>query len=92
MQEANRLKRLPPYLFTIVDQKKREVAEKGVDVIDLSMGSPDLPAPKHAIDELCRALKHSPKDPAVIQLVRDLASKLNGSFGPLPQELGELLL
>jgi len=44
-----------------------------------------------AVDELRRALKHSPEDPAVIQLVRDLASKLNGSFGPLPVELKELL-
>ncbi|MBL7071297.1 MAG: LL-diaminopimelate aminotransferase [Candidatus Omnitrophica bacterium] len=54
MHEANRLKRLPPYLFTIVDRKKREVMDKGVDVIDLSMGSPDMPAPKGVIEELCK--------------------------------------
>ena len=54
IHEANRLKRLPPYLFTIVDNKKQEILSKGVDVIDLSMGSPDQPAPKHAIEELCR--------------------------------------
>ncbi len=54
IHEANRLKRLPPYLFTIVDQKKREIMDKGVDVIDLSMGSPDQPAPKHAVEELCK--------------------------------------
>ena len=54
IHEANRLKRLPPYLFTIVDQKKKEVSDRGVDVIDLSMGSPDQPAPKEAIEELCK--------------------------------------
>jgi len=54
IHEANRLKRLPPYLFTIVDDKKREIMDRGVDVIDLSMGSPDQPAPKHAIEELCK--------------------------------------
>ncbi|MBN1872010.1 MAG: LL-diaminopimelate aminotransferase [Candidatus Omnitrophica bacterium] len=54
MHEANRLKRLPPYLFTIVDNKKKEVMDKGVDVIDLSMGSPDQPAPKQSIEELCK--------------------------------------
>lgn len=54
IHEANRLKRLPPYLFAVVDNKKREVLDRGVDVIDLSMGSPDLPAPKHAIEELCK--------------------------------------
>ena len=57
IHEANRLKRLPPYLFTIVDDKKKEIIDKGVDVIDLSMGSPDQPAPKHAIEELCRQSK-----------------------------------
>ncbi|MEA3305814.1 MAG: aminotransferase class I/II-fold pyridoxal phosphate-dependent enzyme, partial [Candidatus Omnitrophota bacterium] len=54
IHEANRLKRLPPYLFTIVDDKKREIMNRGVDVIDLSMGSPDQPAPKCAIEELCK--------------------------------------
>lgn len=54
IHEANRLKRLPPYLFALVDSKRKEVMARGVDVIDLSMGSPDLPAPKHAVEELCR--------------------------------------
>lgn len=54
IHEANRLKRLPPYLFTIIDNKKREITSRGVDVIDLSMGSPDQPAPPQAVEELCR--------------------------------------
>ena len=57
MHEANRLKRLPLYLFTVIDKLKREVEEKGMDVIDLGMGSPDQPCPKHAVDELCRQAK-----------------------------------
>jgi len=57
MHEANRLKRLPPYLFTIVDELATKARERGVDVIDLSMGSPDLPCPKHIVDELCKAAK-----------------------------------
>lgn len=54
MQEANRLKRLPLYLFTIVDDLKEKAIKKGVDVIDLGMGSPDLSPPKEVIEELCR--------------------------------------
>jgi aspartate/methionine/tyrosine aminotransferase len=54
MQEANRLKRLPLYLFTIIDNLKREAQKKGVDIIDLGMGNPDLPTPKHIVDELCK--------------------------------------
>lgn len=57
MNEANRMKRLPPYLFTIVDQLKKKVRATGKDVIDLSMGNPDLPTPPHIVDELCRAAK-----------------------------------
>jgi len=57
MQEANRLKRLPLYLFTIMDNLKHEAQENGVDVIDLGMGSPDLPTPKHIVDELCKQAK-----------------------------------
>lgn len=50
------MKRLPPYLFTVVDNLKREVKSQGVDVIDFSMGNPDLPPPPHAIKALREAL------------------------------------
>mgnify|MGYP001607122400 CR=1 FL=1 len=59
MEEANRLKRLPPYLFTIIDNLKAEVIEKGVDVIDLSMGNPDIPPAKHIIEELSEACRRA---------------------------------
>lgn len=54
MHEANRMKRLPLYLFTILDELKVKAKAKGLDVIDLGMGSPDLPTPKHIIEELCK--------------------------------------
>ncbi len=55
MQEANRLKRLPLYLFTILDELKKRARERGVDVIDFGMGSPDQPAAKHIVDALTKA-------------------------------------
>ena len=55
MQEANRLKRLPLYLFTIIDDLKRRARERGIDVIDFGMGSPDQPTPRHIIDALTKA-------------------------------------
>ncbi len=54
--EANRMKRLPPYLFTLVDNWKREVREKGVDVIDFSMGNPDFAPPPHVVEALKEAM------------------------------------
>jgi aspartate/methionine/tyrosine aminotransferase len=53
IHEANRMRRLPLYLFTITDELKEKAKAKGVDVIDLGMGSPDMPTPKHIVDELC---------------------------------------
>lgn len=53
-QEANRLKRLPLYLFTILDELKAQARARGIDVIDLGMGNPDLPPPKHVVDVLVK--------------------------------------
>lgn len=57
MHEANRLLRLPPYLFTIVDRLKREVRAQGMDVIDFSMGNPDFEPPANVIAAMRNALK-----------------------------------
>ncbi len=58
MYDFNRIKRLPPYVFAIVNALKIEERRRGEDIIDLGMGNPDLPAPKHVIDKLCEAAKN----------------------------------
>ncbi|OQY51065.1 MAG: LL-diaminopimelate aminotransferase [Desulfobacteraceae bacterium 4572_87] len=55
-EKAERLKQLPPYLFKEIDRKKAEVKARGVDIIDLGVGDPDLPTPEHIIGELKRAV------------------------------------
>ena len=55
-EKAQRLKQLPPYLFKEIDRKKAEVKAKGVDIIDLGVGDPDLPTPEHIIGEMKRAV------------------------------------
>ncbi len=57
---ASRIAELPPYLFAEIDAKKNELIDKGVDVIDLGVGDPDLPTPDFIID----ALKVGAEDPA----------------------------
>jgi LL-diaminopimelate aminotransferase len=52
IQTAERLAKLPPYLFAEIDRKKREVKARGVDVIDMGIGDPDLPTPPHVIKAL----------------------------------------
>ncbi|MFG6149199.1 aminotransferase class I/II-fold pyridoxal phosphate-dependent enzyme [Halobacillus sp. B23F22_1] len=43
---------LPPYLFSVFQQKKKKLQEQGIDVIDLGIGAPDLPTPPFIIDRL----------------------------------------
>jgi alanine-synthesizing transaminase len=57
MFEFNRIKRLPPYVFAIVNSLKMEARQKGEDIIDLGMGNPDGPAPKHIIEKLVEAAR-----------------------------------
>lgn len=50
-----RIKRLPPYVFNIVNDLKAEARARGEDIIDFGMGNPDKPAPQHIIDKLIEA-------------------------------------
>jgi LL-diaminopimelate aminotransferase len=52
MEEANRIKALPPYLFARIEQKIAKAKEKGIDIISLGIGDPDKPTPEHIIQKL----------------------------------------
>lgn len=54
---AERLGYVPTYIFSKLDKEKQDLIQKNVDVIDLSLGSPDLPSPPVVIDECISALK-----------------------------------
>ncbi|MEC4675508.1 MAG: LL-diaminopimelate aminotransferase [Nitrospirota bacterium] len=49
---ASRVKNLPPYLFATIDKMKKEAIARGVDLIDMSIGDPDLPTPPHIVDAM----------------------------------------
>ncbi|MBF0428344.1 MAG: alanine transaminase [Magnetococcales bacterium] len=55
MEEFQRIKRLPPYVFAVVNDLKYAARQKGEDIIDFGMGNPDQPTPKHIVDRLCEA-------------------------------------
>jgi len=52
MSDFHRVKRLPPYVFEQVNRLKAQARANGADIIDLGMGNPDLPAPRHVIEKL----------------------------------------
>ncbi len=52
MEEFHRVRRLPPYVFEVVNRAKAAARNAGADIVDLGMGNPDLPAPAHVIEKL----------------------------------------
>lgn len=58
MYVSNKVKDLPPYLFSKFQKRKEELKAVGVDVIDLGIGAPDLPTPKFIIDKLCEEVQN----------------------------------
>ena len=55
MKSFPRIERLPPYVFNITGELKMAARRRGEDIIDMSMGNPDGPTPKHIVDKLVEA-------------------------------------
>jgi len=58
MHIAERLSNLPPYVFAAIGKQVRALQEKGVDVIRIDIGSPDLPPPPAVIETLYRSAQN----------------------------------
>lgn len=54
MKVAERVASLPPYLFARIEQKTDEARQKGIDIISLGIGDPDLPTPEHIVQAMIR--------------------------------------
>jgi len=59
VDEFPRIKRLPPYVFNIVNELKAAARARGEDIIDFGMGNPDRPTPQHIVDKLTEAAQRS---------------------------------
>ena len=53
---AYRIEKIPPYLFARIDKKKAEARSRGIDLVDLGVGDPDLPTPSHIVEAMQKAL------------------------------------
>lgn len=60
MRKARRIERVPPYLFDEIDRKRRQAEARGVDIISLGIGDPDVQTPDFVVDRLVREAR----DPA----------------------------
>ncbi len=55
---ATRLKTQPPYAFAVLNQRVRELNAKGFDVINLDIGSPDMPPPEVVVEALVKSARN----------------------------------
>lgn len=84
---SDRLNHLPPYLFTRINQLKKEAYAKKLDVIDLGMGNPDQPTPNVIVDRLCDTVKNHanthryPQAKGTPKFRKTVASWMNRRFG-----------
>jgi LL-diaminopimelate aminotransferase len=58
IEKAKRIEQIPPYLFAEIDRRKEEMRQKGMDLIDLGIGDPDLPTPGLIVEKLKRAAEN----------------------------------
>lgn len=92
IKKAKRIEQLPPYLFAEIDRRKREVLARGVDLIDLGVGDPDIPTPSPIVEKLTEAaaktVNHRYPSSAGLQEFRQaVADWYRGRFGiPLDPE------
>ena len=56
-REFERINRLPPYVFNIVNDLKQQARSRGEDIIDFGMGNPDQPTPKPIVDKLIETVQ-----------------------------------
>lgn len=96
VEYAERLRHLPPYLFAEIDRLKREEVKKGADLIDLSIGDPDLPTPKHIVESLKRAAEKPehhryPSYEGMLSFRQAVAGWYNRRFGVHLDPLTEVL-
>jgi LL-diaminopimelate aminotransferase len=93
---ASRLRQLPPYLFTEIDRLKQEGVDRGLDIIDLGVGDPDLPTPPHIVKRMADAAadpRHHryPSYQGLLEFRRAVAQWYRDRFGVVLDPATEVL-
>ncbi|MBI2936185.1 MAG: aminotransferase class I/II-fold pyridoxal phosphate-dependent enzyme, partial [Chloroflexi bacterium] len=86
MRFANRIEKLPPYLFVTIARKIAEKRAKGEEVISFGIGDPDLPTPAHVLERLVVASRNPanhryPESDGLPELRKAMASWYANRFG-----------
>ena len=86
MELANRIKKVPPYLFVEISRKIAEKRAQGIDVISFGIGDPDLPTPPNVVEKLREAAldppnHRYPETEGLPELREAMAGWYQGRFG-----------
>jgi LL-diaminopimelate aminotransferase len=86
MELAKRLNKLPPYLFVEVNRKIADLQARGKDIVNFTIGDPDLPTPSHIIERMCQAAHDSvnhryPETGGLLELRQSIAEWYERRFG-----------
>ncbi len=95
-QYADRIKSLPPYLFAAIDEMKQQAIARGLDIINLGIGDPDLPTPRPIVERLQKAAadpKHHqyPSYDGMLSFRRAVAAWYERRFGVTLDPRSEVL-
>jgi alanine-synthesizing transaminase len=97
IQPAQRIVRLPPYLFGRINALKHSKRQQGIDIIDLGMGNPSDPTPEPIVDKLCEAVRdprnhrYSMGTRGLLNLRRDVARHYRDKYGVELDPDGEVI-
>jgi LL-diaminopimelate aminotransferase len=86
MIQAERLLKLPPYLFEEIDRRIQKAREEGIDVISFGIGDPDLPTPAHIVNACIEAVKKPenhryPSSKGTIGFREAVAGRIKSDYG-----------
>src|SRR5207244_5605870 len=86
MELAERIRKLPPYLFVEISRKIAVKRAEGVDIVTFGIGDPDIPTPRHILDALHEAVEEPanhryPESEGLPELRRAVAAWYERPFG-----------
>ena len=86
MRQAQRIEKLPPYLFARIEKQIAKLKAQGEDVISLGIGDPDKPTPNPVIEELCKQARNPenhqyPTSAGLLEFREAVAKWYNDRYG-----------
>src|SRR2546428_762910 len=96
IEPSGRIRTLPPYLFAAIDEMKQKAIARGVDIINLGIGDPDLPTPAPIVEQVRQAVGNPkyhqyPSYEGMLSFRQAVADWYQRRFGVPPHSAAEVL-